>query len=224
MKILLADGHALARKKLVLTLRRLGANTEIVETGDYHAALRIAKRDADVDLALLDIATLGMDEFQSLGRLRERLQSAPPIVIWSASEDPHVVRDALLCGAQGYIPKSSTSSVILGALQLIFSGGIYLPPSLLYPPMPPHHATSSQQNGDDGLDLTQRQREVLALIIKGNPNKEIARVLNIAEPTVRTHATAIFKILHVSNRTQAGHVAAQRGFCLSHRNARRYIG
>jgi len=127
------------------------------------------------------------------------------------------VREALRRGAQGFILKSSTGSVMLSALRLVFSGGIYLPPSLLYRPDSPASVTPPSDGGgpesvDDGLGLTHRQREVLALIVKGNTNKEIARALTLSETTVRTHATAIFKALNVTNRTQAGHVAAKRGF------------
>lgn len=207
MKILLADHHALAREDLARVLRRLGGNTVIVEAADCDTTLRIARQHPDIDLVLFDMAMPGMGGLKGIGQLRAYLPSTP-IVVVSASEDPQTVRDALHCGAQGFIPKSSTGTVMLGALQLIFSGGIYLPSFLVSLPN-----TSLQDNGD-GLGLTQRQREVLALIIKGHPNKEIARALNISETTVRTHATAIFKALHVTNRTQAVHVAAQRGFCL----------
>jgi len=195
----------------MLVLRRLGSDTVIVEAADCDAAIHVAAQHPDVDLALLDITMPGMDGLQGIGRLRERLPSTP-IVMLSASEDPHIVREALHRGAQGFIPKSSTGTVMLSALRLVFSGGIYLPPSLLCTPTLPNSDTPSRQNGDDGLGLTHRQREVLALIIQGNPNKEIARALNISETTVRTHATAIFRLLHVTNRTQAGHVAVQRGF------------
>lgn len=206
MKILLADDHALVREGLTHVLHRLDSSTVIIEAEDCDAALHIAAQHPDLDLALLDIAMPGMEGLQGIGRMRERLPSTP-IVMLSASEDPQVIRDSLHCGAQGFIPKSSTGTVMLSALRLVFSGGIYLPPFLLRPLQIP--------NSDHRLDLTPRQREVLALIIKGTPNKEIARALNISETTVRTHATAIFKVLHVSNRTQAGHVAAQRGFSLS---------
>ena len=212
MKILLADDHALVREGLMLVLRRLGSDTVMVEAADCDEALHIAAQHSDVDLILLDIAMPGMDGLQGIGRLRERLPSTP-IVMLSASEDPQVVREALHRGAQGFIPKSSTGTVMLSALRLVFAGGVYLPPSVLCPANLPTSDTPFRDNVNDELGLTARQREVLALIVKGNPNKEIARALNISETTVRTHATAIFKALHVTNRTQAGHVAAKRGFC-----------
>ena len=213
VKILLAECHAAARQGLSLILRRLGGNTVIIEAADCAAALRIAGQQTDVDLVLLDSSMPGMEGPQGIERVREYLPSTP-IVLLSASEDPQTVRDALHCGAQGFIPKSTTGALMLGALQLVFSGGVYLPSFLLDLPKLPSNETPFNPPGRNA-GLTRRQREVLALIVKGHPNKEIARALNISAATVRTHITAIFKVLHVTNRTQAGHVAAQRGLCPS---------
>lgn len=216
MKILLVDDHALVREGLTHILNRLDDVTVILEAADCNGALKLAKQHPDIDVALLDITLPGMNGIEGIDRLRERLPSTP-IVMLSVSEDPEIVQKALRRGAQGFIPKSSTGNVMLSALRLVLSGGVYLPPSLLHRPgLPgsrPPPTSKAPESIDDGLDLTHRQREVLALVIKGRTNKEIARELNMSEATVRTHATAIFKTLNVTNRTQAGHIAAQRGFC-----------
>ena len=217
MKILLVDDHTLVREGLRHVLVRLGNDVAIMEAADCHEALQIVARDTDFDVILLDVAMPGMNGLEGLERLRERLPSTP-IVMLSASEDAGMVRGALRRGAQGFIPKSSSGNVMLGALRLVFSGGIYLPPSLVSRPRAAASGAASSAGGvagraDTGLGLTLRQRDVLALMVKGKTNKEIARLLNMSETTVRTHATAIFRVLNVSNRTQAGHVAAQRGFC-----------
>lgn len=217
VKILLADDHALVREGLRHVLCRLDSEIVIIEAANCNEALQTAERHTDFDLVLLDIAMPGMDGLKGLERLRERLPSTP-IVMLSASEDASLVREALQRGAQGFIPKSSTGNVMLSALRLIFSGGVYLPPSLLCQPSVPTNVVPASDGGlldraDAGLGLTQRQREVLALMVKGNTNKEIARALNMSETTVRTHTTAIFRVLNVTNRTQAGHVAAKRGLC-----------
>lgn len=217
MKILIADDHALVREGLRHVLRRLDDDAVVVEAADCAEALQLAERYGEFDVVLLDVAMPGMNGLNGLARLRERLPSTP-IVMLSASEDAGLVREALQRGAQGFIPKSSTGNVMLSALRLIFSGGVYLPPSLLCQPSVPTNVVPASdgerlERADAGLGLTQRQREVLALIVKGKTNKEIARALNMSETTVRTHTTAIFRALNVSNRTQAGHVAAKRGFC-----------
>lgn len=208
MKILLADDHALVREGLRHVLCRLDGEIGIIEAADCHEALQIAQRHIDFDIVLLDVAMPGMNRLEGLMRLRERLPSTP-IVMLSALEDAELVRDALQRGAQGFVTKSSTGNVMLGALRLVLAGGIYLPPSLLSH-VPDNH--SNWQNFGNGFGLTPRQREVLALIVEGKTNKEIGRTLSMSETTVRTHVTAIFRTLNVSNRTQASHIAAKHGY------------
>ena len=105
----------------------------------------------------------------------------------------HAVLDR---GALGFIPKSSPNRVMLGALQLILSGGRYLPPGLF------SAAAMVPASGLD-LKLTERQRDVLRLIVQGQSNKQICRELGLAEPTVKIHVTAILRALQVTSRAQA---------------------
>jgi len=114
-------------------------------------------------------------------------------------------------------PKSAGRKVILGALQLVFSGGIYIPPQALSRPGPPPAPASSPppQTAPAGdaagrppaspadLGVTERQLDVLALMMQGKSNKAICRMLNLAEPTVKNHVRAILKALKVANRTEA---------------------
>ena len=120
---------------------------------------------------------------------------------------------ALDSGALGFIPKSAPREVMLCALNLIFSGGMYIPPEILgrqeqAPPQPP--PTAQGASGTD-LGLTERQMDVLALMMQGRSNKLICRALGLAEPTVKNHVTAILRALKASNRTEAVINAAARG-------------
>ena len=117
---------------------------------------------------------------------------------------------ALDIGALGYIPKTTTRDVMQGALRLVFSGGIYVPPEFLTNGGPsPQNSAPRQTAGDLACalppdhGLTARQLDVLALLMQGKSNKAIARMLALAEPTVKNHITAIFKALDVSSRTEA---------------------
>jgi DNA-binding NarL/FixJ family response regulator len=115
---------------------------------------------------------------------------------------------ALDLGALGFIPKSAHREVMLSALNLIFSGGVYVPPEILdrrqlpaatqAQPAQPKRRVSA---GDVGL--TGRQMEVLTLMMKGNSNKAICRTLNLAEATVKLHVSAILRALRAANRTEA---------------------
>ncbi len=125
-----------------------------------------------------------------------------------------MVQKALHVGAAGYIPKSSTGDVMLSALHMVLSGGVYLPPLLLDQEMNEarSHVSRSSKNssklinnetGSIGPGLTIRQLEVLSLICKGESNKRIGRALGLTEGTVKLHVTAILRTLKINNRTQA---------------------
>ena len=125
----------------------------------------------------------------------------------SASTARGDIARALELGALGFIPKSASREVMLGAFRLIFAGGVYVPPEILGPsqgaPAPAPPAPAALLRSAAGLGLTGRQIDVLALMMQGKSNKAICRALGLAEPTVKNHVTAILRALKVSNRTEA---------------------
>lgn len=145
------------------------------------------------------------------------------VVIVSASEDPHEAQRCITAGASGFIPKSARTEVLAAALRLIDDGGIYLPSSLLRlspatadepPGMLPRAARRAVNTTDN--TLTPRELEVLRLLCEGHSNKDIARRLGIAEPTVRAHLAAVFRALGVVTRTQAAREGGRRGLVRDH--------
>ncbi len=191
MKILVCDDHALFRDGLRLVLAGLERDVDLLEAATAAEALRLASEHADLELVLLDLGLPDADGLALLGTLRER-HPALAVAIVSASEDPDRMRRALDLGACGFIPKSAKREVLGRALELIFAGGVYVPPAALHP------GTSASD-----LPLTDRQREVLELMTKGLTNRDIARVLEISAATVKVHVAAILDALGVSNRTEA---------------------
>ncbi len=147
-----------------------------------------------------------------LTELRERYP-AISVVVMSALQDRDTVVKALDLGALGFIPKSAQRKVMISALQLVLSGGVYIPPQALShaAPVPSPSIPPTAANGPAprpslspaDLGLTERQVDVLALMMQGKSNKAICRVLDLAEPTVKNHVTAILKALKVTNRTEA---------------------
>ncbi|HEY2337887.1 MAG TPA: response regulator transcription factor [Burkholderiales bacterium] len=206
MKILIADDHALFRDGLRYMLAGLADEVTILEAKDSTEALATVGATPDLDLVLLDLAMPGMDGLAGLRALRGR-RPALPVVILSASEEPIDVRRAIESGAMGFIPKASSSAVMLGALRLVLSGGVYVPPAYLARSRA--GTTPITAPSADTLGLTPRQHDVLRLLGQGQSNKEIARVLGLAEGTVKLHISAILRALGVSNRTRAVVAAAR---------------
>ncbi len=209
MKILVTDDHALIRDALRGVLKQLRSEASVFEASDCRQAMRIIEDHPDLDLILLDVNLPDRDGFSVLADLRERYP-AIAIVVLSALQDRHNVIRALDLGALGFIPKTTPREVMLSALQLVFSGGIYIPAEILgreetsllqSPPLKQANDLARVQPTD--LGLTARQIEVLPLMAQGRTNKAISRTLDLAEPTVKNHITAILKALKASNRTEA---------------------
>ncbi|EKV28627.1 two-component response regulator [Caenispirillum salinarum AK4] len=211
MKILIADDHELFRDGLRLVLSDLGPDLTVIEASSYDQTLEITNQEDDLDLVLLDLVMPGMPWSEGLGAVKRRLPKVP-VVILSASEDRRLVLEAVRLGAAGFIPKTSSSKVMLSALRLVMSGGVYLPPALIDEnAVTGRDAMAGPDLSLDATPLTPRQREVLALLGQGKSNKEIARILNLSEGTVKLHVTAILKALNVSNRTGAVVAASRLG-------------
>lgn len=208
MRILIGDDHVLFREGLRRLLEQLKDGSTFDEASGFDEMVERCAGDVRYDLILTDLRMPGWPGFSGIQTLRDSQPEAKVVVI-SASEAHHDVREALEHGAAGYIPKSSSVKIMLSALDLIFSGGVYLPATVLREGS--ESERSSSANGgmvppaDPALEqlLTQRQREVLDRLREGKSNKQIAHELGLSEGTVKIHMTAIFKSLGVRNRTQA---------------------
>ena len=212
MKILLVDDHALIRDALRGVLKELAADAAILEASDSRQAMRLIEQHPDLHLILLDLNLPDRDGFAVLSDLRKRYATIS-IVVLSAFNDRENVLRALDLGALGFIPKSSSREVMANALRLIFSGGVYIPPEALgRAETTVAAAATGRRVSPTDLGLTERQMEVLALMMQGKSNKAISRFLDTAEPTVKHHVTAILKALKVANRTEAVIAVAALGW------------
>lgn len=194
MKVLIADDHPLVRDALARTVRELDADAEVLQAGDFAGLLRAAQQMA-ADFAIVDLQMPGMDGVAGLRRLREAVPTLP-VVVASGQEDVATIRAVLGVGAMGFIPKSERPEVLVGALRLVRVGGTYVPPRLL-------GAAPAAPSAVRVADFTPRQLEVLRLLMRGEPNKLIARQLDLTEGTVKIHIAAILRTLQARNRTEA---------------------
>jgi DNA-binding NarL/FixJ family response regulator len=215
MKILVIDDHVLIREAMRGVLRELkGEAAVILEASDSRQATCQIEQNPDVELVLLDLGLPDRDGLEMLSELGKRYPTIS-VVVLSALQDRDTVMKALDLGALGFIPKSGQREVMLSAFNLIFSGGVYIPPEILNrraPATAPRTAPAPSKAGAADLGLTERQMEVLALMMQGKSNKAISRVLDLAEPTVKIHVSAILKALKVANRTEAVIAATALGF------------
>jgi DNA-binding NarL/FixJ family response regulator len=220
VKILVVDDHPLILEALQHVLRQLDADVQCFEAQSAEAGRKLLANHADAGLLLLDLNLPGVRGLDFLVELRESYPTVPVVVI-SGSDRREDVLQAIDLGAMGFIPKRSTNSVMLQALRLVLSGGVYLPmeafsqrESMEEPAAPASRtATNGAMNPRD-LGLTERQSQVLGLILQGKPNKLICRELGLAEGTVKIHVAAILRALNVSTRTQAVIEASRLGLQL----------
>ncbi len=216
MKILVADDHELIREGLGRALASLADDTEIVQAKDRATVLEQLERHNNIDIILIDLFMPGAKGFDLLITVSNTYSHIPVIVI-SGSEEPRNMRKSIDNGASGFIPKSATTEIMLSAIKLVYSGGVYIPPGMLIP----IQNKRKEENGtnvslidetrDAAYKLTKRQKEVLDLMARGMSNKEIARALDISEHTVKIHVTAILKLLNAENRTEAVVMAHNAG-------------
>ncbi|SIT43269.1 Two component transcriptional regulator, LuxR family [Paraburkholderia ribeironis] len=219
MKIMLVDDHALFREGLRLVLMQLDAGTEVVEAEDCEQAFRLARQRTDLDLVLLDLSLPDVSGMEALRQFRAEYAGLP-VVVLSGRDDRATIIEALDAGAMGFIPKSSTSRVMMSALRLVLANGVYIPPAALLAPgtrPPPARGDNGEPDAPSPAlrlpdkALTERQMQVLELLVQGKPTKLICRELGLAEGTAKVHIASVLRALHVANRTQAVVAVSQLG-------------
>jgi DNA-binding NarL/FixJ family response regulator len=203
MRILLADDHILIRENLSDFLQELDNDVTVLEAGTLEEAKDIAAGAAVPDLIILDLKMPGMN---GVDGVLDMIQTHPdvPVIVLSGSTSRTDALDALNAGARGFIPKTIRGKAMLSALRLILAGETYIPPAVLGQTDEIGNIADGEpaQNGILEL-LTAREKEVLALLVKGYQNKNIAHELGLKEVTVKVHLQHIYQKLGVSSRTQA---------------------
>lgn len=206
MKLLIVDDHSVLREGLAALLKLLGSDILVIQSRNADEGLVALNENSDLDVIVLDLVMPGTSGLEALSLFRKQRPDIP-IVVLSSSEEPKDVRSALAAGAMGYVPKSANHNVLLSAIKLAMNGELYIPPLILEQGSMSQADVGIRASAGSGARLTERQIEVLSLLSQGKPNKTIATALGLSEKTVKTHITAIFKVLNVVNRTQAAAAA-----------------
>jgi DNA-binding NarL/FixJ family response regulator len=207
--LVIVDHSRLRRECLRLALTQYSPQWRIADFASADELLRAP--DAGVDLVIIGAATAEHVDLAQLEAIREALPDAPAVVV-AENGNPHRARQILSAGARGFLPTSLSLKVLVGALDLVLAGGVYVPSSLLESAPQSHGAWEPEDRPvEPWSELTRRQRDVLGLISQGKSNKLIADALSMSESTVKAHVKQIIKRLHVSNRTQAALLATGHG-------------
>lgn len=200
-QFLIADDHPMVRDALASALGQAFAGAKFSMAASLDQARAALAREPETDAVLLDLDMPGMDGLTGLALLRSEHPTVPIIVV-SAAREAGIVRRAYEFGASAYIDKSASLDEIASTVRAVLAGEIFAPPEA-----PP--ADSFAQRA---AQLTPQQWRVLALMVQGDQNKQIAYKLGVGEATVKAHVTVILRKLGVRSRTQA--VIEARGLAL----------
>jgi two-component system, NarL family, response regulator LiaR len=204
--VLLVDDHAVVREGLRSFLELQDGIEVIAEAADGEAAVRAAEAWKP-DVVLMDLVMPRLDGVGAMRELRRRLPSARVIVLTSFPDDDRLL-PAIRAGAAGYLLKNADPQEVVRAVRAAHAGEALLDPGVAARLV---EAIAQEPGSEPAERLTPREREVLALIARGMPNKLIARELEISEKTVKTHVGHVLAKLGVTDRTQAALQAVREG-------------
>ena len=215
IKVLIADDEPLVRAGLRTILEAEPDITVVGVAADGREALAEAAR-LDVDLVLIDIRMPGMDGLEATQRLVAT--SSTPVVVLTTFDSDEYLFDALRAGASGFLLKSAPPSHIIDACRLVAAGEGLIAPSVTRRVIAEFAHNQPRRRPPPGLaELTDRERDVLELLVAGRSNAEIGADLFIAEATVKTHVTRLLAKLEVRDRVQAVILAYDIGIARSTR-------
>lgn len=213
MKVLLVDQQPLILAALRAIIESICAGLRVSTATAADQARSVLAREPEHDLVLLDLELDDTPGFTLLAEWREAYPELPVVVMSRADRAEDVVQ-AIDLGAMGFLPKRLSTAALADALQLVLAGGIYVPPvdtaaapaaAVSHTPQAPHSGSRTPLDAIpyDKLGITPRQADVLAMLLQGRSNKDIARRLDLSVETVKDHVGAVLRALGVTSRTQA---------------------
>ena len=202
MRILIADDHDLLRDTLVLFLENEG-NMETVAVASFDEARERIEKDDAFDLVLLDYNMPGMNGLDGVTQALE-MKDGQRVALISGEATKKIAEQALEAGAAGFVPKSLPAKSFVNAVKFMAMGEQYAPLDFM---------TAEDETKSNPLaeKLTDRELQVLEGLTQGLSNKEIARNLDIQEPTVKLHMKTLYRKVGAANRTQAALIAREAG-------------
>ncbi|HAL77164.1 MAG TPA: DNA-binding response regulator [Rhodobacteraceae bacterium] len=203
MRILIADDHDLLRETLSMFLASEGSiDTALASTLD--AALDLIHSEEKFDLIMLDYNMPGMAGLNGLKRAMEA-SGGSPVALMSGIASRSVAEEALAFGAAGFVPKTLAAKTLVNVVRFMAMGEKYAPIDFMTADDPTVAPNPLAQK------LSRRELQVLEGLSKGKSNKEIARDLDLQEPTIKLHVKTLYRKIGAANRTQAALIAKEEG-------------
>lgn len=199
IRVLIADDHEVVREGLVAMIDRQVDMHVVAQAADGIEAVRLW-REQRPDVALLDLRMPRLDGVGVIGQVRELDPEARILILTTYDGDEDIYR-GMRAGAKAYLLKDAPREQLLDCIRSVHAGATYVPPDVAA-------KLAAQVAGER---LTDRELEILTLLAAGDPNKAIARKLDITEGTVKTHVKSVLAKLGATSRTEAAAVAARRG-------------
>lgn len=202
MRVLIADDHELMRDALVLFLQNAGG-IDARTAGSVDEACALIEKDEPFDLIMLDFNMPGMNGLAGLTRTM-KIGGGQRVALISGEATRDVAEQALGVGAAGFIPKSMPAKSMVNAVRFMAIGEQFAPVDFMT-------ASAVPTNNPLAEKLSRREMQMLKGLTEGKTNKEIARGLNIQEPTVKLHMKNLYRKIGVANRTRAALIAREAG-------------
>jgi DNA-binding NarL/FixJ family response regulator len=212
IRVVLADDEAMIRAGVRAILASDPEIEVVAEAGDGHQAVELARLHRP-DVALLDIRMPGLDGLAAAAEIRRLVPETAVVMLTTFGEDAYVAR-ALAGGANGFLLKAGDPRELLAAVHAVAEGAAYLAPKVARQVINQLTGASlarRQEARAQVARLSDREREVLALLGQGLSNAEIGRRLHLVEGTVKSYMSAILTQLRARNRVQAAIVAYEAG-------------
>ncbi len=199
IRVMIADDHPILRAGLVTMIDGQPDMKVVAETEDGREAVECFAR-LTPDVAVLDLRMPTLGGIEATAAIRSIVPQARIVILTSFASDEDIYQ-ALRAGARGYLLKGATGKELIECIRTVSQGQTCIPPAI----------ASKLAERVGTVELTTREREVLALIAKGKGNREIGASLDVTEGTVKVHVNNILTKLGVASRTEAVTIAVRRG-------------
>jgi NarL family two-component system response regulator YdfI len=205
IRVVIADDHMLVREGLRSILALAEDIVQVGEASDGAEAVHLAGT-LSPDVMLMDLRMPNVDGIEAIRQIKDRHPDIEVVILTTYDDDTHIV-EGLGAGARGYLLKDAGRAALFNAIRAAARGESLLPPEVLETLL----ARSRTRSRASAVALSQREQQVLELIVTGASNKEIAMQLGITERTVKAHVTSILNKLGANSRTEAAAIAIRTG-------------